>query len=142
MEDRLAAILNRLRRRFSTDTDVAEIESYLSSKGYDRGQIGEVVSRFFADRRESTDQKRSSLDHIMTFRVLGPHEWGRFAPEAWGHLLSLSSSGALTAPQLEHVIDRALMHFDGRIALEDIRAILDGGGLDDSGTGLEQVNVH
>ncbi len=142
MGDRLAALLDQLRQRFSTDTDVAEIESYLSSKGYDRGQIGEVVSRFLADRRVSTAQTRSSLDHTMTFRVMGPHEWGRFAPDAWGHLLSLSSTGALTAPELEHVIDRALMHFDGRIALEDIRAIIDGGGLDDSGTGLEQVNVH
>jgi hypothetical protein len=39
----------------------------------------------------------------MTFRVMGPHEWGRFAPEAWGHLLQLSDSGALNGPELEHV---------------------------------------
>jgi uncharacterized protein Smg (DUF494 family) len=78
----------------------------------------------------------------MTFRVMGPHEWGRFAPEAWGHLLSLSSSGVLSGPELEHVIDRALVHFDGRIALEDLRAFIDAGGMDDSGNGLDQVNVH
>ncbi len=30
---------------------------------------------------------------IMTFRVLGPHERGRFAPEAWGHLLGLDWLG-------------------------------------------------
>ena len=29
----------------------------------------------------------------MTFRVLGPHERGRFAPEAWGHLLALDRLG-------------------------------------------------
>ena len=78
----------------------------------------------------------------MTFRVLGPHEWGRFAPEAWGHLLSLSGSGALSAPELEQVIERALVHFEGRIALEDLRALIDGSGFDDSGPGLDQVNVH
>ena len=80
----------------------------------------------------------------MTFRVMGPHEWGRFAPEAWGHLLALTSTGALTPPELEHVIERALQHFDGRIALEDVRALIDSGGFDDSGSGggLEQVNVH
>ena len=44
----------------------------------------------------------------MTFRVLGPHERGRFAPEAWGHLLSLRGAGILNAVELEHVIDRAL----------------------------------
>jgi uncharacterized protein Smg (DUF494 family) len=80
----------------------------------------------------------------MTFRVMGPHEWGRFAPEAWGHLLALSSTGALNGPELEHVIERALTHFEGRIALEDLRALIDSGGYDDSGPGggLEQVNVH
>ena len=78
----------------------------------------------------------------MTFRVMGPHEWGRFAPEAWGHLLRLSDSGALNGPELEQVIERALAHFDGRIALEDLRTIIDGSGFDESGSGLDQVNVH
>jgi Smg protein len=45
---------------------------------------------------------------MMTFRVLGPHERGRFAPEAWGHLLALTGSGALNAAELEHIIERAL----------------------------------
>jgi uncharacterized protein Smg (DUF494 family) len=79
---------------------------------------------------------------VMTFRVMGPHEWGRFAPEAWGHLLQLSDSGALNGPELEQVIERALAHFDGRIALEDLRTLIDGSGFDESGSGLDQVNVH
>ena len=54
-----------------------------------------------------------------TFRVMGPHERGRFAPEAWGHLLSLNGSGAINGVELEHIIERALMHFEGRIALDD-----------------------
>lgn len=78
----------------------------------------------------------------MTFRVMGPHEWGRFAPDAWGHLLRLSDTGALNGPELEQVIERALTHFDGRIALEDLRTLIDGTGLDDTGSGLDQVNVH
>ncbi len=78
----------------------------------------------------------------MTFRVMGPHEWGRFAPEAWGHLLRLSDSGALNGPELEQVIERALAQFDGRIALEDLRSLIESAGFDESGPGLDQVNVH
>ncbi len=48
-----------------------------------------------------------------TFRVMGPHERGRFAPDAWGHLLSLNGSGAINGPELEHIIERALMQFEG-----------------------------
>ena len=74
----------------------------------------------------------------MTFRVLGPHERGRFAPEAWGHLIALSGSGALSTLELEHVIERALAQFDGRIALDDLRSLMDavglGGGAADDGT--------
>ena len=78
----------------------------------------------------------------MTFRVMGPHEWGRFAPEAWGQLLRLSDSGALNGPELEQVIERALMHFEGRIALDDLRSLIDGAGYNDPGSGLDQVTVH
>jgi uncharacterized protein Smg (DUF494 family) len=60
-----------------------------------------------------------------TFRVMGPHERGRFAPDAWGHLLSLSGSGAISGLELEHIIERAMMQFEGRIALDDLRGLLD-----------------
>lgn len=62
----------------------------------------------------------------MTFRVLGPHERARFAPEAWGHLLALRGTGSLDAAALEHVIEHALLHIDGHIALDDLRALLQG----------------
>ena len=78
----------------------------------------------------------------MTFRVLGPHERGRFAPDAWGHLLSLSGSGALNPSELEHVIERAMSQIDGRIALDDLRALMEGVGLVDEGTAGEQGRVH
>jgi hypothetical protein len=65
----------------------------------------------------------------MTFRILGPHERGRFAPEAWGQLLTLSRTGAVTSSELEQLIERALVQVEGRIALDDLRALIEGAGL-------------
>jgi uncharacterized protein Smg (DUF494 family) len=78
----------------------------------------------------------------MTFRVLGPHERGRFAPEAWGHLMSLSSAGLLTADELESLIERALAQIEGRIALDDLRTLMEGVGFIDDGLGGDNVTVH
>ena len=79
---------------------------------------------------------------IMTFRVLGPHERGRFAPDAWGHLLALTGSGALNAAELEHIIERALLQIDGRIALDDLRSLMEGAGFSDRGDDDQQPTVH
>ena len=65
----------------------------------------------------------------MTFRILGPHERGRFAPDAWGQLLALSRTGTLTSSELEQIIERALVQIDGRIALDDLRALVESAGL-------------
>ena len=65
----------------------------------------------------------------MTFRILGPHERGRFAPDAWGQLLALSGSGIVSAAELEQLIERALVQIEGRIALDDLRALVEGAGL-------------
>ena len=78
----------------------------------------------------------------MTVRVQGPHEHGRFSPEAWGHLLALRGSGALDGVELEQVIERALAHIDGRIALDDLRALMEGVGYIDDGLGGDNVTVH
>ena len=77
-----------------------------------------------------------------TFRVMGPHERGRFAPDAWGHLLSLNGSGAINGLELEHIIERALMQFDGRIALDDLRSMMEGAGFDDPGASADSPTVH
>lgn len=77
----------------------------------------------------------------MTFRVLGPHERGRFAPEAWGHLIALNGSGAISAAELEHIIERALVQIDGRIALDDLRSLMEGVGYDEQAGGGEGT-VH
>ena len=80
----------------------------------------------------------------MTFRVMGPHERGRFATDAWGHLLALSGAGILTASELEQVIERAMAQFDGRIALDDLRSMMESSGFasyDDRSTN-DQGTVH
>jgi uncharacterized protein Smg (DUF494 family) len=66
---------------------------------------------------------------MTSFRILGPHERGRFAPDAWGQLLALSRSGVVSAAELEQLIERALVQIDGRIALDDLRALVEGAGL-------------
>lgn len=65
----------------------------------------------------------------MTFRILGPHERGRFAPDAWGQLLALARTGVVSATELEQLIERALVQIDGRIALDDLRALVEGAGI-------------
>jgi hypothetical protein len=77
----------------------------------------------------------------MTFRMMGPHERGRFAPEAWGLLVSLRGAGILNAAELEHLIDRAMAQIDGRIALDDLRSVMEGAGYDE-GQAPDQTVVH
>ena len=59
-----------------------------------------------------------------TFRVMAPFEQARFAPEAWGQLLRLRAAGTLAGPEFEQVIERALVQVDGRIGVEELRALL------------------
>jgi hypothetical protein len=44
--------------------------------------------------------------------------------------------------ELEHIIERALMQIDGRIALEDLRSLLEGSGLEDTGGAADNQTVH
>ncbi|MFN8581749.1 MAG: DUF494 family protein [Gemmatimonadaceae bacterium] len=77
-----------------------------------------------------------------TIRVQGPHERGRFAPDAWGHLISLKESGAISRAELEQVIERALSQLDGRIALDDLRALIDTTQLDETAASVDSMTVH
>lgn len=150
MDERLSGLLALLRERFAPDTDPTEVEAFLSSEGYDRRQIGEILALYLADpsARGGTGiapaAAAPSLRTSLPIRVVGPHERGRFAPEAWGHLLSLTGAGVLSGGELEHVIERALTHIDGRIALDDLRALMAGGAYDDSVTASATgaVTVH
>jgi Smg protein len=95
----------------------------------------------FRKRPSVSSVSSVSSEPVMTFRVPGPHERGRFAPEAWGHLLALRGSGVLSASDFEHVIDRVLGQIEGRVALEDVRALLDGVGLGDD-SGGQPASIH
>ena len=147
MNDRWQAVLNALRARFAPDTDAEEIAAFLSSEGFDRRQIGEIVARFRADSpRRVADRATAAVGpltrHLPPIRVLGPHERGRFAPEAWGQLVALHAGGVLTVLELERVIEHALDHVAGRIGLAELRAILDGIGLTSAGAADDPVTIH
>ena len=75
------------------------------------------------------------------FRVMAPFEQARFAPEAWGMLLRLRAAGALTGSDFEQVIERALVQVDGRVGIDELRALLGGGAGGDSTLGGD-VTVH
>jgi Smg protein len=142
MDERLSSLLARLRERFPTDARPDEVEAFLRSEGYDGRQICEILDLLEAEIVPPPPSDRRPFETPMTFRVMGPHERGRFAPDAWGHLLSLNGAGMLSASELEHVIDRALTHIDGRIALDDLRSLMEGTGFDESGPPTEQVTIH
>lgn len=78
----------------------------------------------------------------MTVRILGPHERGRFTREAWGHLLALQGAGMLSHTDLEHVIERAMSQIDGPIALDDLRGVLHGTGLEADVPGDDTLPIH
>lgn len=142
MDERLSSLLARLRERFPTDARADEVEAFLRSEGYDGRQIGEILELLAAEIAPPTPFDRRPFETSMTFRVMGPHERGRFAPDAWGHLLSLNGAGILSPAELEHVIERALSHIDGRIALDDLRSLMEGAGFDESGPPSDQVTIH
>ncbi len=150
MDDRIAHLLSRIRQRFQADADVSEVEAFLSSEGLDRREIGEIVLAWVSEISPSMqsnevlpgDDRPDAVQTSMPFRVLGPHELGRFSPEAWGHLLSLSGAGLVTSAELEGVIDRALTQIDGRIALDDLRTLMDSGGFDEFGPAPDHVTIH
>lgn len=147
MTDRWQTVLDALRARFAPDVDPDELTAFLSSEGYDRRQIGEIVARFRADvvgRRLPPAAARDdrSVAALPPVRVLGPHEWGRFEPAAWGRLLGWQASGILTLLELEQVIDRVLSHTEGCVGLSELQVVLDGIGLGDVGGERDPVSIQ
>lgn len=53
----------------------------------------------------------------------------------------MNGSGAISAAELEHIIERALVQIDGRIALDDLRSLMEGVGYDEQAGGGEGT-VH
>ena len=146
MTDRWLTVLEALRARFAPDADPEEISAFLASQGYDRRQIGEIVARFRSDvvERRIAPAARDGLAAaaLPPVRLLGPHEWGRFEPAAWGQLLGCQARGLLTVSELEQVIDRLLSHTEGCIGLPELRAVLEGIGLADLGDDRHPVTIQ
>lgn len=147
MTERWVQMLATLRERFSSDTDIVEMESFLAAKGLDRQEIGEVLSLYFADGI-AMDQPSVPVTEISggaprtSLRVQGPHERGRFTPEAWGYLLTLHESGLVAPFDFEQLVERALFHIDGRIGLSDIRSLADDVGFDSLSLGTDRTLLH
>ena len=142
MDDRWMPVVEDLRERFAADTDVVEVEAYLSSQGYDRRQIGEILSLLYSDTAVVPVWDTAVLAREAPLRVQGPHERGRFTAEAWGYLVMLGGSGAVNLHDFEQLVERALTHVDGRIGLPEIRALAEEGGFDDSTSGSDRAQVH
>jgi uncharacterized protein Smg (DUF494 family) len=151
MSDALSELLTELSARFAPGADAREVEIYLASRGYDARQIGEIMAAFAAHLDDADGIPANAVGAPSrtgaaastegpTFRVLGAHERGRFAPEAWGHLLALTAAGTLAPHDREHLIDRALTHTDGRIGLAELRALLESAGLDDGGSASTTIH--
>ena len=56
--------------------------------------------------------------------------------------MALAGAGALNPAELEQVIERAMLQFDGRIALDDLRSMMEGAGFDDPGAAADTQTVH
>ena len=142
MDHRWTPILEDLRERFAADTDVVEVEAYLSSQGYDRRQIGEILSLLYSDNAPAFPLDGALISREAPLRVQGPHERGRFTAEAWGYLVMLGGSGAVSLNDFEQLVERALVHVEGRIGLPEIRAIAEDGGFDDATSNGDRTQVH
>ena len=146
MSDRIPGILRALRARFGAGATSDDLADHLAAEGFDRRQIDEIVARFRAEigqERGADDlDGGGGRDRQPPVRVLGPHEWGRFTPEAWGRLLALGAGGAISTLDFERLIDRALEQGDGRVDLPGLRALLDGIGIGDADAAADALTIH
>lgn len=143
MDHRWAGLLDDLRTRFSPDANVVEVEAYLSSQGYDGQEIGEILELLYGNSVSELPELSAPIEpRSLPLRVQGPHERGRFSSEAWGYLITLGGSGLVSQHDFEQLVERALMHVDGRIGISEIRAIAEDGGLDDPASASARSQVH
>lgn len=143
MDDRWGRVLEDLKSRFTAETDAGEVEAYLQAQGYDRGQIGEILELLFSNTATEVPELASVTEsRPMPLRVQGPHERGRFSAEAWGYLITLGSSGLVSQHDFEQLVERALLHVEGRIGISEIRALAEDGGYDDAATLTDRSQVH
>ena len=123
MTDRLHHALVALRAHFTPDADVREVERYLASRGLAPHEIDEVLARFAADPVYGQGGGvRRDVASTGSLRVQGPHERGRFDPDAWGYVLALHASGAAPPAVLEELVARALAYGEDVVSVQDLRS--------------------
>lgn len=123
MADRWTRVLDELRRRFPAEVEAGAVADFLASRGYNRQQIGEILSLRTAQIGGASAPPQGWPVRPERLRVQGPHERGRFTPDAWQYLLALDASAVLPTSVFEHLVERALSHAEGRIELDDIRLL-------------------
>jgi Smg protein len=131
VDEGLAALLAELRARFRSVRDPRAVRVYLESCGYDGQRLDAVLEAFAAELGTSEDvptpaPRPTHTDAPPPIRVAAAHERVRFLPAAWGYLLQRRAAAGWSVAELENVIERALIHIDGRIGVDDLRALLDG----------------
>jgi len=130
MADRWTRVLDELRRRFPSDVEAGTVADFLASQGYNRRQIGEILSLRASHHGGASVHQQGGSSWPERLRVQGPHERGRFSVDAWGYLLALGATGAVPPAAFEHLVERALLQADGRIEVQDIRLLAVSAGLD------------
>lgn len=155
----LDALLQELQQRFGSTSDLRVVRVYLAARGYDPRRIETVVSAFVGDpgtggpatigRPDTAEppvagapagssEGAAATPAPPALRVPAAHERARFSSEAWGHLIQRRAAAGWSVAELEQVIERALVQIDGRIAVDDLRALIDGA----FGGSAESSTVH
>lgn len=144
MADRWTRVLDALRRRFPGEAETGAVADFLASQGYNRRQIGEILSlRTAQDAVPPPPVPEADAPRWPDrLRVQGPHERGRFSADAWGYLLMVHAAGVVPPVAFEHLVERALLQVDGRIELTDLRLLAEAVGLDASPTGGVRPPFH
>jgi hypothetical protein len=133
--DGVEPLLRELRARFRDAADLRAVRVYLEARGYDGARLDELLAAFQAPRPdqaepdrgpEPTGPGRPARVAYPPLRVAAAHERARFEPGAWAYLLQQRAAAGWSVAELEHVIERSLVQIDGRITVEDLRALIDG----------------
>jgi hypothetical protein len=129
-EEGLEPLLRELRARFRDAADLRAVRVYLAARGYDGARLDAVLAAFQSAPASPADiptqgPAAPTSPPPAPLRVAAPHERARFEPAAWGYLLQHRAAAGWSVAELEHVIERALVQIDGRIAVDDLQALLD-----------------
>ncbi len=102
-----------------------EFSENLAVRGYSEMEISDALGWLF-DRLNLLTGKPSDMveQNRDSVRVLHDFERMKIAPELFGYLLKLRSTGVISAPQMEKVIEYCLLFSPGAVAESDIDDIV------------------